>query len=81
MKLMPTYGFACGEVRELADPYVDDELAVDVQIRILRHIRDCRACTAIVEGTIELKRRVRVGVKSLSVPAGLGPSVWASIGF
>jgi len=72
--------FVCGEVTELSDAFVDDELFGEVQARILYHLRDCNTCAALVAEKIGLKRLVRASVRNLTVPAFLRQSVRRRMG-
>jgi anti-sigma factor (TIGR02949 family) len=71
---------ACSEVTELSDTFIDGELLVDVQAKIMRHLRGCDGCAALVECKRRLKRLVRASVRSLTVPASLRFRVLTEIG-
>jgi hypothetical protein len=72
--------FACSEVRELSDVFVDGELFAGVQARFLRHIQSCADCAAFLEEKIGLKRLVRAGVRSVTTPSTLRNSIRMGIG-
>lgn len=71
---------ACSEVLELSDAFIDEELLVEVQAKILRHLRQCEDCAAFIEKTLELKRLVRTCVKTLDMPTTLHQRVRRKIG-
>ena len=71
---------ACSEVTELSDTFIDGELLVDVQAKIMRHLRGCDGCAAFIECKRRLKRLVRASVRNLTAPASLRFRVLTEIG-
>lgn len=72
--------FSCREVTVLADAFVDGELLAAVRARVVRHLLACRACAALMEEKAELKRMVRVSVKTLTAPVALWQTIRNRIG-
>jgi hypothetical protein len=72
--------FACREVMELSDAFIDGELCWDSESRILLHLRLCSGCPPLIRAKQDLKRLIRVKVRSVKAPAGLGWQVRANIG-
>ena len=63
--------YACNQVAELSDPYVDGELMAAVRAGVQQHIRNCAECAAGMQRAAGLKRLVRASVKNLTVPVTL----------
>jgi len=63
--------YACSQVAELWDPYVDGELAAGPRAQVQHHIRGCADCASSIYRASALKRLVRASVKSLTVPVTL----------
>lgn len=62
---------ACDKTRKYLDSYIGNELLVETNHEVLRHIENCPACAAEVEARTQLRTRLRVAVKSQSVPPEL----------
>ena len=62
---------ACDKTRKYLDSYISNELLVETNHEVLRHIENCPACAAEVEARTQLRTRLRVAVKSQSVPPEL----------
>src|SRR5260370_33260955 len=62
---------ACDKTRKYLDSYISNELLVETNHEVLRHIENCPACAAEVEARTELRTRIRVAVNSQSVPPEL----------
>ncbi|MEP6945316.1 MAG: zf-HC2 domain-containing protein [Acidobacteriota bacterium] len=54
----------CHEFRRLTDSYLNDELLVETNHDVLRHLENCRDCRAQLEGQRELRFRLRNAVVS-----------------
>jgi anti-sigma factor RsiW len=72
--------FSCGEVAALADAYIDGELFTNVRAQAVRHLMACRACAALIEEKAELKRLVRVSVRTLTAPLVLWQTIRNGMG-
>ena len=72
--------FSCGEVRTLADVFVDGELFANVRAHVVRHLWACRACAALIEEKAELKWLVRASARAVTAPVALWQKVRNRIG-
>lgn len=52
----------CREARELADPFLSDQLLVETTNEIVRHLETCPACRAEFEARRRLRSRLRLAV-------------------
>jgi Putative zinc-finger len=72
--------FACSELLELSDAFIDDELFPEARAWVLDHLRDCGDCSELVEKKAGLKRLVRTSVRQLTAPASLRQTLRVHIG-
>ena len=72
--------FACSELLELSDAFIDDELFPQARAWAVYHLRNCDYCARLVEKKAGLKRLVRTSVRQLTAPASLTQTVRAHIG-
>jgi len=61
----------CEKTLKLLDAYVSNELLVETNQDVIRHLAGCPACTAEVEARSQLRTRLRSAVKAQSVPPEL----------
>jgi hypothetical protein len=61
----------CEKTRKYLDAYVSNELMVETNYEVLRHIEGCPACGAEVENRTRLRSRLKAAVKAQSVPPEL----------
>ena len=61
----------CERIRKYLDAYVSNELTVEANHEVLRHIEGCRACAAEVEGRVHLRSRLKAAVNAQGVPPEL----------
>ncbi len=54
----------CQEFREMTDSYLSDELLVETNHEVLRHLENCAACRSEFAARRELRARVRSAVKN-----------------
>ncbi len=69
MKVISISRFACSEVTELADAYIDNELLLETKLRVVGHARNCIDCREWIEGTARLKRVVQAAARRQETPA------------
>lgn len=69
----------CGEVRELLQPYDDDELPAAERDSVARHLEGCAECAAALRDLQALRSRIRAA-GSFPVPPGLEVRLKAAIG-
>lgn len=70
---------ACEKVRRYLDSYIDNELLVETNHEVLRHLEGCSACSREMESRTVLKSRLRQVVMLASVPPGLQAKVVATL--
>jgi predicted anti-sigma-YlaC factor YlaD len=75
MKVISISQFACRDVRELSDAYLDDELLAETSLYVLRHLVWCKSCGRVFQRKSGLKNRLRSSVKTTRVPPGLAMEV------
>ncbi len=63
--------YACSQVAELSDQYVDGELSASVRDQVQHHIRCCANCASSIYRAGALKRLVRASVRNLTIPVTL----------
>ena len=62
---------ACERVRGYLQSYINNELLVETNHEVLRHLESCPACAAELEQHLRLKTRLQSAVASQGVPAAL----------
>jgi anti-sigma factor (TIGR02949 family) len=62
---------ACEKTRKYIDSYISNELLIETNHEVLRHIESCPSCSAEVEAKTQLRNRLRSAVKSQAVPPEL----------
>src|SRR3954447_11548874 len=62
---------ACERTRKYLDSYVSNELLVETNHEVLRHLENCGECSAEAEARSQLRGRLKSAVRSLSIPAEL----------
>lgn len=75
---MTMAGIDCGEVRELLNPYADDELTTAEREAVRKHIDCCADCRKAFDNLQALTSRLRA-VGTLAMPLDLRSRVQASI--
>jgi anti-sigma factor RsiW len=63
--------FACSEVLDLSDAFIDGELFPEARAWVLGHLLQCAKCAALIETRVRLKRRVHNSAIALTAPASL----------
>jgi hypothetical protein len=66
---------ACEKTRRYMDAYISNELLVETNHEMLRHLDACPACSAELETRGRLRSRLKSAVRSQPVPPGLSASV------
>jgi putative zinc finger protein len=62
---------ACEKTRKYLDSYVSNELLVETNHEVLRHIENCSACAAELDARLQLRTRLKSAVNAQSVPPDL----------
>jgi Putative zinc-finger len=71
MKLVHFADNACERIRRYMDSYINNELLVETNHEVLRHLESCPSCAAEVEVRTRLKNRLKTAVRCQSVPPEL----------
>ena len=61
----------CEKTRKYLDAYISNELTVETNYEVLRHIEGCPACAAEVDACARLRSRLKAAVNAQSVPPEL----------
>jgi Putative zinc-finger len=61
----------CEKTRKYLDSYISNELMVETNHEVLRHIEGCRACAAEVEARTRLRSRLKAAVNAQTLPPEL----------
>ena len=69
----------CHEAKRHLDLFMDGELSVPENLKVLEHLNLCRACSSVYEGEKALRATLRARLGSQAAPAGLAERLAASI--
>jgi len=61
----------CEKIRRYLDSYLDNELLVETNHEVLRHLGTCSDCTRVLEDRARLKKAVKQAVTQQEAPAAL----------
>jgi anti-sigma factor RsiW len=70
---------ACEKIRKYLDSYITNELLVETNHEVLRHIENCPACAVELNARTRLRARLKSAVNAQSVPADLELGIKAKI--
>jgi anti-sigma factor (TIGR02949 family) len=70
---------ACERARKYLDSYITNELLVETNHEVLRHLEHCPACSAEAETRQQLRARLKSAVRSQPAPPELSAQVRARI--
>jgi anti-sigma factor (TIGR02949 family) len=62
---------ACDKTRRYLDSYISNELLVETNHEVLRHLEGCPTCSAELEARTRLRKRLKTAVVSQPVPPDL----------
>ncbi len=62
---------ACEKIRRYLDSYLDNELLVETNHEVLRHLATCPNCKRVLEDRARLKKAVKQAVTRQEAPAAL----------
>ena len=82
----------CDKTRKYLDSYISNELLVETNHEVLRHLEGCPACSAELEARTKLRARLKAAVNSQPVPPELRvrireqvqnrrPATWFTVGW
>src|SRR5690242_1148307 len=75
MNSMSHRNSACEKIRDYLDSYISNELLVETNHEVLRHLESCPSCSAEVEARSRLRARLKAAVEAQNVPADLRVTV------
>jgi anti-sigma factor RsiW len=61
----------CEKARKYLDCYISNELLVETNLEVLRHLESCADCAAEFDSRMRLRIRLKAAVKAQAVPPGL----------
>jgi anti-sigma factor RsiW len=70
---------ACGKVRGYLDSYLSNELLVETNHEVLRHLEGCPQCTAELSTRTRVRTGLQAAVRGSSVPDGLEARVQRAV--
>jgi anti-sigma factor (TIGR02949 family) len=79
MRLVQFEDNPCARIRRYVDSYINNELLVETNHEVLRHLETCPACAAEVESRTRIKARLKSAVQNQSVPEDLQARVRAAL--
>lgn len=79
MKLVQFGDNPCARIRRYVDSYINNELLVETNHEVLRHLETCPACAADVETRARIKARLKSAVQNQSVPEDLQARLRAAL--
>ena len=62
---------ACEKIRKYLDSYISNELLIETNHEVLRHVESCPACASELEARTQLRTRLKTAVNGQSVPPEL----------
>jgi hypothetical protein len=71
MKLVQFGNSACARIRRYMDSYINNELLVETNHEVLRHLESCQSCASEVETRSRIKNRLKAAVQNQGVPVDL----------
>jgi predicted anti-sigma-YlaC factor YlaD len=79
MNVIPFNDKTCERIRRYCDSYLDNELLVETNHEVLRHLAVCPDCTKVLDHRVRLKAAVKRAVRQEHEPAALLQSVRSQI--
>ena len=71
MRIVPVSGMSCGQLQELSNAYVDNQLLIETNLQVLAHVAKCGDCRALLEEVERLKRQLQRAVRASGIPEGM----------
>jgi anti-sigma factor (TIGR02949 family) len=75
MKVISFGDSACEKIRRYLDSYVNNELTVETNHEVVRHLESCSACAGEAEDRSRLKARLKSAVTAQNAPADLSEKI------
>jgi Putative zinc-finger len=71
MSVIPLGPKQCEMTRKYLDSYVDNELLVETNYQVLKHLESCKDCSEALQVRLRVKNHLREAVRGEAVPAAL----------
>src|SRR5437763_986267 len=62
---------ACEKTRKYLDSYISNELLIETNHEVLRHVESCPVCAGELEARTQLRTRLKAAVNAQSAPPEL----------
>jgi Putative zinc-finger len=69
----------CENAQKYLDAYTNNELLVETNQEVLRHLETCKSCSEALQTRLRVKARLKEAVKSDGVPAGLRERIQSAL--
>ena len=79
MKIIDFGQSGCERVRRYMDSYISNELLVESNLEVLRHIEQCSECSKELETRMRIRGSVKDAVQRQELPAGLEQKIRTNI--
>src|SRR5262245_43334772 len=79
MTVVPIGPKQCEKTRKYLDSYISNELTVETNHEVLKHLEKCSECSHVLQDLLLLRNRLRDAVKQEVVPPALRERVKRSI--
>src|SRR5262249_36548519 len=79
MKIVDFEGSQCRKVRSYLDSYLSNELMVETNLEVLKHLESCESCSRALEDRARIKEQLKRVVVSTKAPDALRERIRADI--
>lgn len=69
MRVISISRFECTAAHDLSDAYADNELLIETNVQMLRHMSRCGACRRHIDEKLEMKHLLRTAARETGAPA------------
>jgi anti-sigma factor (TIGR02949 family) len=71
MKILNFENGQCNKVRSYLDSYLNDELMVETNLEVLKHLESCADCSRLLDDRARIKAQLRRAVSNVQAPEAL----------
>jgi anti-sigma factor RsiW len=75
MNVLNFNNHACKKIRSYLDSYLNDELMVETNHEVLKHLEECRECASELEARMRLKKALQSALGRDEAPAALAEKI------
>ena len=79
MKVIPLRSNTCEKTRRHLDAYISNELSMEVQQDVSKHLGECPCCSEVFKARLQLKNHLKQTVKSEPVPGAARDRLQAAL--